>query len=54
MDVPGPRAASREALREQMAFEEIDLYGELLIAAGARDRPLSDEEIDRALGLLAA
>ena len=54
MNVPVPRTASHDALREQVALEEIDLYGELLIAAGLRDRPLSDEEIDRALGLLAA
>ena len=54
MDVPGQQLTSRDALREQAALEEIDLYGELLIAAGSSDHPLSDEEIDRALGLLAA
>lgn len=36
---------------EQTAFEEIDLYGELIIAAGALDRPLTRAELDAVLGL---
>lgn len=36
---------------ERAAFEEIDLYGELLIAAAALDRPLTRAELDAALGL---
>ena len=40
--------------RELLAFEEIDLYAELMIAAGEAEQPLTAEEIDRVLGLTAA
>ena len=33
------------------ALAEIELYGELVIAASASDEPLSSDEIDRVLGL---
>ena len=31
--------------------EEIELVGELVVAASASERPLTDEEIDRVLGI---
>jgi hypothetical protein len=31
---------------------EIELVGDLVVAASASERPLTDEEIDRALGLV--
>ena len=39
-----------EPLSEQ-ALDEIELYGELVIAASASEQPLSPAEIDRVLGL---
>lgn len=41
-------------LQDPLALDEIELYGEMVIAASASDDPLSREEIDRALGLLGA
>jgi hypothetical protein len=38
-------------LQDPLALDEIELYGELVIAASASDAPLSREEIDRILGL---
>jgi hypothetical protein len=38
-------------LQDPLVLDEIELYGELVIAASASDRPLSQEEIDRVLGL---
>ena len=35
-------------------LDEIELYGELVIAASASDEPLSRDEIDQVLGLDAA
>ena len=35
-------------------LDEIELYGELVIAASASEQPLSRDEIDRVLGLRAA
>jgi hypothetical protein len=32
-------------------MDEIELYSDLVIAAGASDRPLTDAEIDAALGV---
>lgn len=44
-------AGEREDFDEQVAYDEIDLYAELVIAAEASDGPLSQDEIDVALGL---
>jgi hypothetical protein len=41
-------------LQDPAALEEIELYSELIIVAGASDEPLSHAEIDRALGLAPA
>jgi hypothetical protein len=38
-------------LQDPLALDEIELYGELVIAASASDVPLTIEEIDRILGL---
>jgi hypothetical protein len=38
-------------LQDPQALAEIELYGELVIAASASDQPLSSDEIDRVLGL---
>ena len=38
-------------LQDPQALDEIELYGELVIAASASERPLSSAEIDRVLGL---
>lgn len=40
-------------LQDNQALDEIELYGELVIAASASERPLSRDEIDRVLGLAA-
>ncbi len=36
---------------EQAALEEIDLYTEVIIAAGTAETPLSPAELDRVLGV---
>ena len=38
-------------LEDPLVLDEIELYGDLVIAASASDGPLSQAEIDRALGL---
>ena len=38
-------------VEDPLVLDEIELYGELVIAASASDRPLSQDEIDRVLGL---
>ena len=38
-------------LQDPQALDEIELYGELVIAASASDHRLSQAEIDRVLGL---
>jgi hypothetical protein len=38
-------------LHDAAALEEIELYGEVVIAASTVDRPLTLAEIDAALGL---
>ena len=40
-----------EAFHDHATMEEIDLYSELLIAAGFVDKRLSSSELDRILGL---
>lgn len=39
-------------LEDPQVLDEIELYGELVIAASGSDGMLSREEIDRALGLI--
>jgi hypothetical protein len=41
-------------LQDPLVLDEIELYGELVIAASSSDRPLSQEEIDRVLGIAPA
>lgn len=38
-------------LQDPLVLDEIELYGELVIAASSSDQPLSQDEIDRVLGL---
>jgi hypothetical protein len=38
-------------LEDPTVLDEIELYGELVIAASASEQPLSPAEIDRVLGL---
>lgn len=38
-------------VQDPQALDEIELYGELVIAASAKDAPLSLQEIDQALGV---
>ena len=38
-------------LEDPMVLDEIELYGELVIAASSSDEPLSQEQIDKVLGL---
>jgi hypothetical protein len=38
-------------LEDPTVLDEIELYGELVIAASSSDEPLSQEQIDQALGL---
>ena len=39
-------------LTDDALQDEIELVGDLVVAASASERPLTDEEIDRALGLV--
>jgi hypothetical protein len=38
-------------VQDPQALDEIELYGDLVIAASSSDSPLSLDEIDRALGV---
>ena len=38
-------------LEDPLVLDEIELYGELVIAASSSDEPLSQDQIDQALGL---
>ena len=38
-------------LEDPLVLDEIELYGELVIAASSSDEPLSQEQIDSVLGL---
>jgi hypothetical protein len=38
-------------LQDPLVLDEIELYGELVIAASSSERPLRPDEIDRVLGL---
>jgi len=48
---PHDPAPHDEAFHDQATMEEIDLYAELLIAAGSAEEPLPISEVDRILGL---
>ena len=43
-----------EELRDAALHDEIELVGELIVAASTVDGPLSDSEIDDALGICGA
>jgi hypothetical protein len=48
----GPVVPSGDArLQDPQVLDEIELYGELVIAASASEEPLSRAEIDQVLGL---
>ncbi len=38
-------------LEDPLVLDEIELYGELVIAASASDHPLSQRQIDQVLGI---
>jgi hypothetical protein len=38
-------------LQDPLVLDEIELYGELVIAASSSEQPLSTDEIDRVLGV---
>ena len=38
-------------VQDPAALAEIELFGEVVVAAAERDEPMSQDEIDRALGL---
>jgi hypothetical protein len=40
-----------QVLHDAVALEEIELYGDVVIAASAHDGPLTAAELDVALGL---
>jgi hypothetical protein len=40
-----------DRLHDAVALDEIHLYGDVLSAVAASDRPLTDDEIDEVLGL---
>ncbi|HET9172452.1 MAG TPA: hypothetical protein VFN97_23700 [Actinospica sp.] len=52
---PRPAAASAgsryRTVHDRVALDEIELYAELIIAAERSEEPLSQEAIDRILGL---
>ena len=40
-----------DRLHDAVALDEINLYGDVLSAVAASDRPLTDDEIDAVLGV---
>jgi hypothetical protein len=40
-----------DRVHDAVALDEISLYGDVLSAVAAADRPLTDQEIDAVLGL---
>jgi hypothetical protein len=56
----GPLGLEVDAMPEQLdlrvhdrvALDEIELYSEVLSAVAASDKPLTDEELDRVLGIM--
>jgi hypothetical protein len=38
-------------LQDPLVLDEIELYGELVIAASSSERPMSQDEIDHVLGV---
>lgn len=49
----GSSAPRYRAVHDRVALDEIELYAELIIAAERSEEPLSQEAIDRILGLTA-
>jgi hypothetical protein len=47
---PAPSSRYR-AVHDRVALDEIELYAELIIAAERSEKPLSQQDIDRILGL---
>ncbi len=43
--------AAESPLEDPLALDEIELYGELVIAASGSEEPLSQDSIDQVLGL---
>ena len=41
------------SLHDAVQLEEIELYGELVIAASSHDRPMTVAEVDAVLGVVA-
>ncbi len=50
-DVAADPSARRERLGDEALAAEIELYGELVVAASESQRELSQTEIDRLLGV---
>jgi hypothetical protein len=50
-EVPAVVRHTDTRLEDPLVLDEIELYGELVIAASSSDRPLSQAEIDRVLGI---
>ena len=48
---PAPAGPRYRAVHDRVALDEIELYAELIIAAERSEEPLSQEAIDRILGL---
>jgi type IV pilus biogenesis protein CpaD/CtpE len=53
-DPAGERAEIDLRVQDPVVLEEIELYSELIIVAGASEGRLTASEIDRALGVRAA
>ena len=48
---PPPPSSRYRAVHDRVALDEIELYAELIIAAERSEEPLSQQDIDRILGL---
>jgi hypothetical protein len=48
---PPPNPERYRAVHDRVALDEIELYAELIIAAERSEKPLSQQDIDRILGL---
>jgi hypothetical protein len=50
-EVPSVVGRADTRLQDPLVLDEIEMYGELVIAASSSERPLSRDEIDHVLGL---
>ena len=50
-EVGGVPSGPDVRVHDRVALDEIELYGELVIAASSSDEPLSEDQIDLVLGL---